>query len=239
MEALAAVNTAVGPGLGRVDQPTMKPLAAYSLGSAEEGGLSTVCCSSDDEAGTGLYLSDDERQDSDAQPAQQKEASLPSQASQQPFSHHTVEQATVAAHPHPFTYTVASLDSLASVQPPVAWLKPRIKIDGPEVFHGLLRANDDTLPATDTIPSTETFVSFQDKWRVVTAAGSSSYLGPTMNPWDPATAAYPLPITYQISEDKPVVRNEPPPTSRAYSRMSIFERLRRSFCTSVAEYMQS
>ncbi|KAL8451802.1 hypothetical protein Emag_002597 [Eimeria magna] len=239
MEALEAVNNAEGRGFGPLGSATMKPLAADSLGAAEEAGRSTVCCSSDDEAATGLYLSDDERQDSDAQQTQQKEEVLSFQAHQQPFLHHTVEQATAAAHPHPFTYTIASLDTLANTQPPVAWLKPRIKIDGPEVFHGLLRANDETLPATETIPSTETFVSFQNKWRVVTAAGSSSYLGPTMNPWDPATAAYPLPITYQVSEDKPVVRNEAPPASRAYSRMSIFERVRRCFCTSIAEYMQS
>ncbi|KAL8275365.1 hypothetical protein Esti_000687 [Eimeria stiedai] len=239
MEAFAAVNNVEVRGFGRLDSATKKPLAADSLGAAEEAGLSTVCCSSEDEAPTGLYMSDDERQDSDAQQTQQKDEVLPSQAYQQPLPHHTLEQATAAAHPHPFTYTVASLDSLASAQPPVAWLKPRIKIDGPEVFHGLLRANDDTLPATDTMPSTETFVSFQNKWRVVTAAGSSSYLGNTMNPWDPATAAYPLPITYQVSEDKAVVRNEAPPASRAYSRMNIFERVRRCFCTSIAEYMQS
>lgn len=60
-----------------------------------------------------------------------------------------------------------------------------------------------------------------------------------MNPWDPSTAAYPLPITYKVADDAVVVRETATPPSRAESRLGVFERLRRLLCTSVAEYMQS
>ncbi|OEH76379.1 hypothetical protein cyc_02582 [Cyclospora cayetanensis] len=139
----------------------------------------------------------------------------------------------------PYAYTISSLDDIAPSEAPTAWLKPRIKIDGPEVFHGLLRANDESLPATESVPSTETFVSFQGQWRVVTSAGTSSYIGPTMNPWDPSTAAYPLPITYKVSDEEVVVREANNYISRADARHGILERIRRFFCTSIAEYMQS
>lgn len=74
---------------------------------------------------------------------------------------------------------------------------------------------------------------------MVTSAGTSAYVGPTMNPWDPSTAAYPLPITYKVADDAPVVRETPTGTSRANARLGFLERARRFFCTSVAEYMQS
>ncbi|CDJ34493.1 uncharacterized protein EMH_0020590 [Eimeria mitis] len=221
-----------------------KVAAADSKTTLEEAGQSTVCCSSEDEYNSGgVYPSDDERQDSDA-PAQQTqqqqtpppaapkvvvpELQLPRQPSHMPG----VQTAG-------YTYTISSLEDVTVEQPPSSWLKPRIKIDGPEVFHGLLRANDENLPAHETVPSTETFVSFQGQWRVVTSAGTSSYIGSTMNPWDPSTAAYPLPITYKVADDAVVVRDTTPSPSRADSRLGFFERFRRFFCTSIAEYMQS
>ncbi|CDJ61709.1 hypothetical protein, conserved [Eimeria maxima] len=222
---------------------TTKAGAADSKACLEEAGQSTVCCSSEDEyPSSGSYPSDDERQDSDA-PANQRqqpptppaptkvtvpELQLPRQTSHMP-----------GMQPAAYTYTISNLEEISVEQAPSSWLKPRIKIDGPEVFHGLLRANDENLPAHETVPSTETFVSFQGQWRVVTSAGTSSYTGSTMNPWDPSTAAYPLPITYKVADDAVVVRETATPPSRAESRLGVFERLRRLLCTSVAEYMQS
>ncbi|CDI85201.1 hypothetical protein, conserved [Eimeria praecox] len=226
-----------------VESATTKAGAADSKACLEEAGQSTVCCSSEDEnTSGGAYPSDDERQDSDAQagqsPQQQPppaapkvtvpELQLPRQSPQMPGMQ------TAA-----YTYTISNLEEITNQQPPSSWLKPRIKIDGPEVFHGLLRANDENLPAHETAPSTETFVAFKGQWRVVTSAGTSSYIGNTMNPWDPATATYPLPITYKVADDAVVVREPAKSTSRADARLSVFERFRRFFCTSIAEYMQS
>lgn len=216
-----------------------KAAAADAVGSGEEAGQSTVCCSSEDEfQNSGLCLSEDDREDSGAHvprsPAPHLEQYAATGAEQQNHLSHHLEPHSAA-----YTYTVSGLENVTLDQPPTSWLKPRIKIDGPEVFHGLLRANDDNLPATETIPSTETFVSFQGQWRVVTSTGTSSYIGQTMNPWDPSTATYPLPITYKVSEDEVVIREPTRATDRASARLGLYERARRFFCTSIAEYMQS
>ncbi|XP_026192587.1 uncharacterized protein LOC34619417 [Cyclospora cayetanensis] len=226
--------------------PSKATRAADSITSAEEAGQSTVCCSSEDEYPSAEnYASDDERQDSDDQrrthptPAAAEPQQQPLHAAlleQQPLLQISQPSGVPSA---PYAYTISSLDDIAPSEAPTAWLKPRIKIDGPEVFHGLLRANDESLPATESVPSTETFVSFQGQWRVVTSAGTSSYIGPTMNPWDPSTAAYPLPITYKVSDEEVVVREANNYISRADARHGILERIRRFFCTSIAEYMQS
>ncbi|KAL8439523.1 hypothetical protein Efla_007555 [Eimeria flavescens] len=246
MESFSALQAPADDGLKPVDSLPAKQLSADSFGSAEEAGLSTVCCSSEDEASAGVYPSDDERQESDVQ-QQAAEKVAPATATpqaaapadtQQPLQFHTADQ--LPSRPAPFTYTVSGLENMSLADVPSVWLKPRIKVDGPEIFHGVLRANDDSLQASETVPSTETFVSFHGKWRVVTSAGTSSYIGPTMNPWDPSTAAYPLPITYKVSEEKAVVRDSAasPPTSAA-SRLGFFEQARRFISTAVAEYMQS
>ncbi|CDJ43295.1 hypothetical protein, conserved [Eimeria tenella] len=229
-----------------------KPVAGDSTAAVEEAGQSTVCCSSEDEyPSSGAYPSDDERQDSDAQPQpqpqQQQQQPSVKQHSPPPVPQLTLPQQQLPRPPSevppiqtaPYAYTISSLQDVTVEQPPTSWLKPRIKIDGPEIFHGLLRANDENLPAHETVPSTETFVAFQGQWRVVTSAGTSSYIGATMNPWDPSTATYPLPITYKVAQDAVVVRETVPSSSRANARLGVLERVRRFFCTSIAEYMQS
>ncbi|CDJ51022.1 hypothetical protein, conserved [Eimeria brunetti] len=248
MEAVS-LSGAVNEELREAAKPA--GAAADSKVTAEEAGQSTVCCSSEDEYNsTGVYPSDDERQDSDAQPQEQQPQQ---QQQQQPTPPPpaapkvTVPELQLPRYPPQtpqiqtagYTYTISNLEDVTVEQQPSSWLKPRIKIDGPEVFHGLLRANDDNLPAHETVPSTETFVSFQGQWRVVTSTGTSSYIGSTMNPYDPSTATYPLPITYKVADDAVVVRETATTPSRAESKLSVFERMRRFFCTSVAEYMQS
>ncbi|CDJ63975.1 hypothetical protein, conserved [Eimeria necatrix] len=236
-----------------VEPDAKKPVAGDSTAAVEEAGQSTVCCSSEDEyPSSGAYPSDDERQDSDAQPQpqqQQQQQQQPSvkQHSPPPVPQLTLPQQQLPRPPSevppiqtaPYAYTISGLQDVTVEQPPSSWLKPRIKIDGPEIFHGLLRANDENLPAHETLPSTETFVAFQGQWRVVTSAGTSSYIGSTMNPWDPSTATYPLPITYKVAEDAVRVRETVPSASRANARLGVLERVRRFFCTSIAEYMQS
>lgn len=119
---------------------TTKAGAADSKACLEEAGQSTVCCSSEDEyPSSGSYPSDDERQDSDA-PANQRqqpptppaptkvtvpELQLPRQTSHMP-----------GMQPAAYTYTISNLEEISVEQAPSSWLKPRIKIDGPEVFHG-------------------------------------------------------------------------------------------------------
>lgn len=131
------IREAVAP-LERV--AATKAAAADSEACLVEAGQSTVCCSSEDEyPSAGAYPSDDERQDSDSPTQQQQqqqtppagpkvtvpELQLPRQPSQMP-----------GMQTPAYTYTISNLEDITVEQPPSSWLKPRIKIDGPEVFHG-------------------------------------------------------------------------------------------------------
>lgn len=141
MEAALAASVSLDSDDNPKDSVSKKVLAADSFGSAEEAGLSTVCNSSDDEFPSGeAFQSEDERQDSDAQAVTQPSAqptSSPEPHAGMPQQHLPYPAAQQPAiQTAPYTYTISSVDSIAAGPAPTAWLKPRIKIDGPEVFHG-------------------------------------------------------------------------------------------------------
>lgn len=137
MEAVSALNIPEERCGSPVESAAAKARAADSISSVEEAGQSTVCCSSEDEFPSGeAYPSDDERLDSDTQlrttplpPPEQHAADL-----QQQFSRQVSQQPGIRIAP--YTYTLSSLEHMTVGQAPTSWLKPRIKIDGPEVFHG-------------------------------------------------------------------------------------------------------
>lgn len=148
MEALSASRDLREPCKVQKSAAPLKTEAVFDpvtiTAGAEEAGQSTAYCSSEEElSGAELYISEDERQDSDfvpqktqqqqQQPAAYQQASgtqqhIPPQLAQQPTP-------TMA----PYTYTVTSMDGMTMDQAPTSWLKPRIKIDGPEVFHGTFK----------------------------------------------------------------------------------------------------
>lgn len=120
-----------------------KAVATGAVGSGEDAGQSTACCSSEDEfQNSGLCLSEDDREDSGAHvhrsPALQLGQYAAAGAEEQ--SHLTRQ---LEPHNAAYTYTVSGLENITFDQPPTSWLKPRIKIDGPEVFHGTCKPLDE------------------------------------------------------------------------------------------------